>query len=62
MMSGNPGQASESREMSARTHQQEIRDLVLARYGNLSRASLPHRLRFHLKRRLGRARRGRRLG
>ncbi len=32
------------------THQQKLRELVLARYGNLSRASLRHRLRFHLKR------------
>lgn len=49
-MSGNQGQAPKAPAVSARTHQQEIRDLVLARYGNLARASLPHRLRFHLKR------------
>lgn len=36
--------------MSLPTHQQKIRELVLARYGNLSRGSLLHRLRFHLKR------------
>lgn len=50
MMSRIQESAREEPAVSARTHQQEIRDLVLARYGNLARASLPHRLRFHLKR------------
>jgi len=36
--------------MNTPTHQQKMRELVLARYGNLGRASLSHRLRFHLKR------------
>ncbi len=36
--------------MNAPTHQQKMRELVLARYGNLARAGLRHRLRFHLKR------------
>ena len=36
--------------MNVPTHQQKMRELVLARYGNLARAGLRHRLRFHLKR------------
>lgn len=36
--------------MTIETHQQKMRELVLARYGNLARASLLHRLRFRLKR------------
>lgn len=50
MMSSIQKTARDEPAVSVRTHQQEIRDLVLARYGNLARASLPHRLRFHLKR------------
>lgn len=36
--------------MSEKTHQQQMRELLLARYSHLGRATLIHRLRFHLKR------------
>jgi len=36
--------------MNVPTHQQRLRELVLARYGNLGQATLLHRLRFQLKR------------
>lgn len=36
--------------MSVQTHQQKLREVVMARYGNLARMGLRHRLRFQLKR------------
>ena len=36
--------------MSEQTHDQKMRELLLARYGNIDQLSLRHRLRFYLKR------------
>ena len=36
--------------MSEKTHDQKMREVLLARYGNIDQLSFKHRLRFPLKR------------